>query len=117
MTQHEVIRASSCCSSLLATSVRKSDNPIIFLFSGGGRRVVGSVKPTVESTEAEVITSEDGQDILSSIAGCTFALMVKRFSAILASKSTYKFKIRGEKISAWIRFTFASENEWVVQFD
>lgn len=91
MTQHEVIWASSCSSSLLATSVRKSDNPIIFLFSGGGRRVIESV-----SWPMNQHASEDGQYTLSSIAGCTFALMVNRFSAMLASKSTYKFKIRNK---------------------
>lgn len=34
--------------------------------------------------------------LLSSIAGCTFGLMVKRFSGMLVSKSTYMFQIRDE---------------------
>lgn len=95
MTQQEVIRASSCSSSLLATSVRKSDNPIIFLFSGEGRGIISINKPTIPS-QTNVILSEDDWHILSSIAGCTLALMVKRFSAMLASKSTYTFQIRNE---------------------
>lgn len=34
--------------------------------------------------------------LLSSTAGCTFGLTVKRFSAMLVSKSTYMFQIRDE---------------------
>lgn len=120
MTQQEVIRASSSSSSLLAISVRKSDSPIILLFSGKGRYIINSVnKPTLPS-QANVILPEDDWYILSSIAGCTLALMVKRFSAMLASKSTYT--IRNE----WKQFsmngdprllTFATVDERVLQFD
>lgn len=96
ITQQEVIRASSCSSSLLATSVRKSDNPIILLFSGKGRGIIDSVNKLTIPSQANVILSEDNWHILSSIAGCTLALMVKRFSAMLASKSTYTFQFRNE---------------------
>lgn len=122
MTQQEVIRASSCSSSLLATSVRKSDNPIILLFSGEGRYIIDSAnKPTIPS-QANVILSEDDWYTLSSIAGCTLALMVKRFSAMLASKSTYTFQIRNEWKQLEMNeaprlITIATADERVLQFD
>lgn len=56
MTQQEVIRASNCSSSLLATSVRKSDKPIILLFSGKGR--VNCVNKPMIPSQANVILSE-----------------------------------------------------------
>lgn len=120
MTQQEVIRASSCSSSLLAISVRKSDNPIILLFSGEERYIINSLNKPMIPSQANVILSEDDWYILSSIAGCTLALMVKQFSAMLASKSTYT--IRNE----WKQFpmnedprllTFATVDERVLQFD
>lgn len=59
MTQQEVIRASSCSSSLLATSVRKSGNPIILLFSGEGKGIIDSVNKPMIPLQANVILSED----------------------------------------------------------
>lgn len=118
MTQQEGMRASRCSSSLLATSVRKSDNPIIFLFSDRGRECCLDFKSTtIRTYQHRLKTLGDfwsgfsalimrvklyspvlnpaWRHLLSSIAGSTFGLMLKRFSAMLVSKSTYMFQIRG----------------------
>lgn len=85
MTQQEEIRESRCSSSLLATSVRKSDSPIILLFSENSRAKTEAHKdPAHQSWMGESV------HILSSMEGSTLGLTVKRFSSKLASKSTYK---------------------------
>lgn len=95
MTQQEGMQASRCSSSLLATSVRKSDNPIILLFSDRGRdNIKSSIQPTYLKSHRPRNQTDTSLHLLSSIAGSTFGLMVKRFSATLVSKSTYMSQIR-----------------------